>query len=317
MDFDRACEITNDILKSVSRVIIGKTLLLKHVLAALIAGGHVLIEGPPGVAKTLTAKAIAKAIGGEFSRVQGNPDILPTDLTGYYIYSIDGSKRFVKGPVFANILMFDELNRTPTRVQSALLQAMAEYQVVIDGTIYQLPKPFHVIATEIPEESEVGVYPLTLNLRDRFWLKCTFTYNPVDEEIEIIKRADKLYLNDVSDVEKVVDVNEYLELQDFISNGIYVDERIVKYIVDIINYVRNHRYVKQGMSHRGSIHLYRVSKVIALMDKRDYVIPDDVKEVALEILAHRIDLKDEALAEGLKPGDIIKEALDKVEVPKE
>ena len=317
MDLDRAREMVRDIVRTIGKVIVGKEVLIKHVIAALVAGGHVLIEGPPGTGKTLLAKSIAKAIGGEFRRVQGNPDLLPTDLTGYYIYSLDGSKRFVKGPVFTNILMFDELNRTPTRVQSALLQAMAEMQVSIDGITHVLPKPFHVIATEVPPEEELGIYPLTLTLRDRFWIKCFSLYNRPDEELEIIRRSDKLYIVDASDVETIVTLEEYVRLQNFISEGIYVDDRVVKYVSDIVNYLRTHPSIRLGPSHRGSIYMYRVAKVLALMDGRDYVIPDDVKEVAVDVLSHRVLLTEEAEVEGRKPQDIVLEALNKVEVPKE
>jgi len=317
MDLDRAREVVRDIVRAVSKVVVGKEVLIKHVVATLVAGGHVLIEGPPGTGKTLLAKSIAKAIGSEFRRVQGNPDLLPTDLTGYYIYSLDGSKRFVKGPVFTNILMFDELNRTPTRVQSALLQAMAERQVSIDGIIHTLPRPFHVIATEVLPEEEVGIYPLTLTLRDRFWIKCFSLYNRPDEELEIVRRSDKLYTVDASDVETIATLEEYVRLQNFISEGIYVDDRVVKYISDIVNYLRTHPSVRLGPSHRGSIYMYRVAKVLALMDGRDYVIPDDVKEVAIDILSHRMLLTEEAEVEGRKPQDIVSEALNKVEVPKE
>lgn len=317
IDFDKASEIANNIVKSISRVVIGKDRLLKLIVAVFIAGGHILIEGPPGTGKTLIAKAFAKAIGGEFARVQGNPDVLPTDLTGYYIYSLDGSRRFIKGPIFSNILMFDELNRTPPRVQSALLQAMAEYKVSIDGVEYPLPRPFHVIATELPVEQEVGVYTLTLTLRDRFWVRCISTYNPVEEEIEIVKRADRLYTLDVFEVETVTDLNTYLELQRFISHGVYVDDRVVHYIVNLVSYVRDHRYTRIGPSHRASIFLYRIAKAIALIDKRDYVVPDDVKSVALDVMAHRLVLSDEAVAEGFKPEDIVNEALNRVPVPKE
>uniref|UniRef100_A0A7C4NQ60 MoxR family ATPase n=1 Tax=Ignisphaera aggregans TaxID=334771 RepID=A0A7C4NQ60_9CREN len=317
MDFDKVYEVVDRVRRSISGVVVGKKHLLDLILATFIAGGHVLLEGPPGTAKTLIAKAIARAIGGSFARVQGNPDILPTDLTGYYIYGLDGSRRFVRGPVFSNILMFDELNRTPPRVQSALLQAMAEYKVSIDGVDHDLPKPFHVIATEIPIEQEIGIYPLTLTLRDRFWVRCVSMYNPMGEEIEIVKRADKLYTVDASDVEKTIELDEYLRIQEFISKEIFVDDRIIHYIAELINYIRNHRYVRMGMSHRGSIFLYRIAKALALMNRRDYVIPDDIKEIAVEVLVHRIVLTDDAIAEGVKPEDIVREALNNVKVPKE
>ncbi len=317
MDFDRAYDAVRGIVSGVGKAVIGKVDLIRHVVAALVAGGHVLIEGPPGTGKTLLAMSIAKAIGGKFMRVQGNPDILPTDLTGYYVHSLDGSRRFVPGPVFANVLMFDELNRTPTRVQSALLQAMAENKVSVEGETHKLPTPFHVIATKVSSEEEVGVYPLTLTLRDRFWIKCYSPYSGPRDEIEIIRRADELFLVDASEVEQVITVKEYVELQNFISNGIYVDNRIVKYILDIVVSLRNHHLVKLGPSHRAPIDLYRISKVLALIDKRDYVIPDDVKEVAVQVFSHRIVLSEEAEAEGRKPEDIVREVLDKVEVPKE
>ncbi len=266
----------------------------------------------------MLAKSIAKAIGGEFRRVQGNPDILPTDLTGFHIHTIDGKTKFVKGPVFANILMFDELNRTPTRVQSALLQAMAELQVSIDGITYELSKPFHVIATEIPAREEVGIYPLTLTLKDRFWIKCFSSYNPLPEEYEIITESDRFYLiGEVENVNEVMDLTKYLELQRFLNGGVYVSNRVVKYIGDLVHYVRTNSKVALGPSHRGSIQLYRISKALALIYGRDYVIPDDVKELAIPVLAHRFVLKEESRKEEITTESVVREALENVPVPKE
>lgn len=317
IDFDEARDKARSIIDYLSKIVIGKEVLLKHIVATILAGGHVLIEGPPGTAKTLIASGLAKTIGGVFKRVQGNPDILPTDITGYHIYMLDGTSRFVKGPVFTNILMFDELNRTPTRSQSALLQAMAEYQVTIDGITYDLPRPFHVIATEVPVEEEVGVYPLTLTLRDRFWIKCKSTYNDPREELTIVEKADILY--NILDLkfDKIMEIQEFVKLQEFISKGIYVDKRIVKYIVDLVSSIRSNELVQLGPSHRGAIYLYRVSKALALINGRDYVIPDDVKELAVPVIAHRIVLSSDAEAEGRRPEDIVEETLQRISVPKE
>ncbi len=315
--FLRAYNDVSKIISSLSSVVRGKVDELKIIVATIVSGGHVLIEGPPGSAKTLIAYGLSRVIGGKFKRVQGNPDLLPTDLTGYHVYSLDGTTRFIEGPVFTNILMFDELNRTPPRSQSALLQAMAEYQVSIDGIKYNIPQPFHVIATEIPVEEEIGTYPLTLTLRDRFWVRIISNYVEPEEELDIIRNADTLY-----DLGRVVfrdsiDLKEFKWLQEFIDKGIYVDDRIIKYIVDLVNYIRSDERVALGPSHRGSIFLYRIAKSYALINKRDYVIPDDIKYLAKPVLIHRIEVKEQYRAEGYGPEEIIKEALNKVPVPKE
>ena len=315
--FLRAYNDISRIISSLSNVVRGKIDELKIIVATIVSGGHVLIEGPPGSAKTLIAYGLSRVIGGKFKRVQGNPDLLPTDLTGYHVYSLDGTTRFIEGPVFANILMFDELNRTPPRSQSALLQAMAEYQVSIDGITYDIPRPFHVIATEIPVEKEIGTYPLALTLKDRFWVKIISSYVEPEEELDIVRNADTLY-----DLGRVVfrdsiDLKEFRWLQGFVDKGIYVDNRIIKYIVDIVNYIRSDERVALGPSHRGSIFLYRIAKSYALINKRDYVIPDDIKHLAKPVLVHRIDIKEQYRAEGYSAEEIVEEALKKVPVPKE
>lgn len=315
-DFSEYHKRINDVLSAIRRVVVGKADELEIILATVLAGGHVLIEGPPGTAKTLIAKSIAGVIGGEFRRVQGSPDLLPTDLTGYHIYDLGGRSRFVKGPIFTNILMFDELNRTHPRAQSALLQAMMEYQVSVDGVTYSIDRPFHVIATEIPEGIEVGIYPLTLTLRDRFWVRVVSDYVGAEEEFEVVKRSDELY--DLSSVglERVMGVDEFLYLQGFLSEGVYVDDRVIKYIIDLLKELRSDDRVAAGPSHRGGIYLYRVGKAVALIEGRDYVIPDDIKRVAKHVLAHRMIVREDYRGE-YNPEEIIDEYLKRVPVPKE
>ncbi len=305
-----------EVLSALKKVIIGKGEELEVIVATILAGGHVLIEGPPGAAKTLIAKSIAGVIGGSFRRVQGSPDLLPTDLTGYHVFDLSGASRFVRGPIFTNILMFDELNRTHPRAQSALLQAMMEYQVSVDGVTYDIERPFHVIATEIPEGIEVGVYPLTLTLKDRFWVRVTSDYVGPEEEFEVVRRADELYDLSRLGLGSVMSIDEFVRLQEFLSEGVYVDDRVVKYIVDLVSEVRRDDRVAAGPSHRGGMYLYRVGKAVALIDGRDYVIPDDIKRVAKYVLAHRVVVREEYRGE-YRAEDIIEECLGRVPVPKE
>lgn len=317
MDFDTAYEIASSIVNEIRKVIVGKDWEIRVAVATLLSGGHLLIEGPPGAAKTLLAKSIARAVKGVFKRIQGNPDLLPSDIVGFRIYTLSNSSgEVVKGPIFANIVFFDELNRTPTRSQSALLQAMQEGYVTIDGVDLRLPELFMVIATQIPETIARGVYPLTLTLLDRFMARIKTSYNPPEEEYLILSKADEIDLEEIN-VEPVTDVKTVLAIRRFLLRNIYVDDRVKKYIVDLVNYLRHHKRVAHGLSHRASISLYRIVKANALLDKRDYVIPDDVKAYAETVFCHRILLTPEAEAEQLTPENIVREALKAVEVPKE
>ncbi len=315
MDISEIELITRKVLEELERVIVGKKNEIKIVLSTIYAGGHILIEGPPGTAKTLLVKSIAKVFQGEFKRVQGNPDLLPTDLTGYYIYRLDGTRTFIEGPVFANFLMFDELNRTPPRVQSALLEALAENQVSIDGVTHRLPDPFHVFATEVPVDVEVGVYPLTITLRDRFWARLHVEYNDPSEELLIATRSDKLYKSE-PDINPISTTDALRSIRDFIDTNIFVDEKIIRYIVKLVSKIRNSDEVMIGPSHRATIHLYRVSKAYALINDRDYVIPDDVKITARYVIPHKIVLKREYELRGITPLDIIDKLLSEIDVPK-
>ena len=314
LDVDRVGSVIREVVKEVSKVIIGKREEVEVIVSTLFSGGHVLIEGYPGTAKTLLAKSLARSIGGVFKRVQGNPDILPSDITGFHVYSIDGRVRFVEGPIFANIVMVDEINRITPRAQSALLEAMQENQVTVDGVTYKLPQPFLVLATQIPASIGTGIYPLTETLIDRFASSIFSGYNEPVEEYEMVTRSDELVSENV---ETVTSPSEVVEIMEAIRRIVHVSERVVKYIVDIVNYIRRHEYIAYGPSHRVSIHLYRMSRVYAAYNGRDYVIPDDVKKLARYVIPHRIRLVAEAEAEGYTPEKIVLEALSKVSVPKE
>ncbi|MEM1834300.1 MAG: MoxR family ATPase [Thermosphaera sp.] len=313
MDFDSARSLVNEVVKEIRRVYVGKEEIVKLSVATLVANGHLLIEGYPGTGKTLLGKALAKAIGGEYARIQGHPDILPSDILGFHIYRLDGSREFVKGPVFSNILLFDELNRAPTRSQSAMLEAMQENQVTVDGVRYPLPKPFMVIGTQVPSKLATAPYQVLETLLDRFATSIKSYYNPIEEEEEIIEKSDVILELPIDQVTKP---QELVQVAASLPQLIHVDKLIVNYIASLIGYLRSHEAVAFGPSHRASIHLMRVSRVYALMDNRDYVIPDDVKKLADPVISHRVRIKEEYELEGINIDSIIDEALNKVPVPK-
>ncbi|MEM4654734.1 MAG: MoxR family ATPase [Thermosphaera sp.] len=313
MDFDSARSLVNEVVKEIRKVYVGKEEIVKLSVATLVTNGHLLIEGYPGTGKTLLGKALAKAIGGEYARIQGHPDILPSDILGFHIYRLDGSREFVKGPVFSNILLFDELNRTPTRSQSAMLEAMQENQVTVDGVRYPLPKPFMVIGTQVPSEMASGPYEVLETLLDRFAASIKSYYNPIEEEEEIIEKSDVIL---ELPVEQVVNTQDLVQIAASLPQLIHVDKLIINYIASLIGYLRTHEAVALGPSHRASIHLMRVCRAYALLDNREYVIPDDVKKLANPVISHRVKIREEYKLEGISIDSIINEALNKVPVPK-
>ncbi|MEM3832157.1 MAG: MoxR family ATPase [Thermoprotei archaeon] len=306
--------LINNVVNEVSRIIVDKDNVIKLLLMAVLANGHVLIEDFPGLAKTLIAKSIAKVLGCKFSRVQFTPDLLPADIIGSMVYNqAESSFEFRRGPIFANILLGDEINRSPPKTQSALLEAMQEHQVTVEGKTYKLPEPFIVIATQNPIEYE-GTYPLPEAQIDRFMIKLSIGYPSKEGEIDILKRrilrrADDVELKSLATPEIIIESQQAIE-------DVYVSDEVLKYIVNIVRATRNHSYVEVGVSPRGTLALLKLSRIRAVVEGRDYVIPDDVKEVAPYVLSHRLILKSELWIKGIRPEQIISHVINEVEVPK-
>jgi len=310
-DIKRFADLYTRVTDEVSKAVIGKHEMIRILLIALIVDGHVLIEGYPGTAKTKLAKSFAGAIGGKFSRIQFTPDMMPADITGFYLYSPTGDSRFVDGPIFANVVLADELNRTTPRTQSALLEAMQETQVTIEKQTYPLERPFMVIATQVMTGAE-GTYPLTDVQVDRFLLRISSGYSPIDVEKDIISNIDRI---DEPEIHPVSTPEELKELQTLVKE-IHVSPGIVEYIVSIVDSLRSDPDVLTGPSIRSGIALFKCSRVLAALDSRDFVIPDDIKYLARYALEHRILIKPEAEMDDVIPEMILDRILAKVPVPR-
>ena len=307
-------EKINEVLKEIGKVIVGKEDVLKEVFYAILSSGHILFEDNPGLAKTLIARSFASVIGFQFRRVQFTPDLLPSDITGTYIYDRRGGEfKLMKGPVFTNLLLADEINRAPPKTQAALLEAMQEKQVTIEGDTYKLEEPFVVIATQNPIEYE-GTYPLPEAQLDRFLVKLRVGYPDYEEELEILRRR-MMWRQDEIKLRRVMEKEEVLALRKMAEN-IYVEKDVLDYIVRIVRATREHVQVEVGASPRGSLAILKLSRARAMIHGRDYVIPDDVKSVARIALVHRIILKPEPWIRGVRPEDIVEDVLRKIPVPK-
>jgi MoxR-like ATPase len=311
----------DNIRNEVGKVIIGQSYMLDRLLIGLLSNGHVLLEGVPGLAKTLTIKSLAQAIHAKFSRIQFTPDLLPADVIGTMIYNQQRNEFIVrKGPIFANFILADEINRAPAKVQSALLEAMQERQVTIGDTTYKLDEPFLVLATQNPLEQE-GTYPLPEAQVDRFIMKVVVGY-PTRKEEQIIIRQNVQGAT-VPPVNQVVSVQEIVNAREMVRN-IYMDEKVEQYILDIVFATRNPAEYKldnlkplisYGSSPRGSINLAIAAKAVAFLNKRGYVIPEDVRSICNDVLRHRIGLTYEAEAESIVITDVIDQILQKIDLP--
>lgn len=308
---NKIADLYERILKELAKVVIGKDEIKEALMLALFAGGHVLIEGLPGTAKTTLAGSFAKTIGGGFKRIQFTPDMMPADITGFYMYSPTDEPRFIEGPIFANVVLADELNRTTPRTQSALLEAMQEYQVTIERKTYPLEKPFMVIATQVETGAE-GTYPLTDVQMDRFLLRLKSSYSTKEEEKQILSSIDRI---DEPDIHALVSPDEIRALQKEVK-AVHVSPDIVEYASSIVAFLRADPDVRSGPSIRASIALYKCSRVLALLDGRDFVIPDDIKHLVTATTEHRIIVRAEAEMDEVTPEIILKRALEQVPVPK-
>ncbi|MGC9011588.1 AAA family ATPase [Thermogladius sp.] len=297
-----------------SGYLIEKEREVKLILAALIARGHVLIEGVPGVAKTTIAKTIARTLSLDFKRVQMTPDLLPMDIIGYKIFDQKTAEfKFVKGPIFTNILLVDEINRASPRTQSALLEAMQERQVTIEGETFRLDEPFIVLATQNPIEME-GVFPLPEAQLDRFLVKIETGYPSTKGFVEMLKKVDEIEAW-VESIKPVVTKEEVLnEIKS--ARDVKVDEAIYQYIANLVEETRRHHAVRLGASPRSGIAILRMAKAVAYLEGRNYVIPDDVKQVLVPTLSHRIILKPEYEVEGLTASRVVEEIANRVPVPR-
>ena len=314
MSTSRFYNIVNRIIEHAREIVIGKDRELKILIATIIVGGHVLLEGVPGVAKTLMARVVAASFDLSFKRIQFTPDLLPSDIIGTKIFNPKtGEFETRRGPIFANIVLADEVNRASPRTQSALLEAMQEKQVTIEGETHRLPEPFTVIATQNPIELE-GTFPLPEAQLDRFTTKITTHLPSTETLIEILKRIDRIE-EMVTEIKPLASSSDILEAREE-AKKVTVDDSIYEYIAKIIDATHKHYAVRLGSSPRGGIALLKLARAWALMDGRDYVIPDDIKAVAVESLSHRLILKPEYAYSDMSNEAIVKEILDKIPIPK-
>ncbi len=308
MDFS-LCE---KIINNIGRVVVGKQRSIELLLVTLLAEGHVLIEDVPGVAKTLLAKCLAKSIGGTFNRVQFTPDLMPTDITGFNVYDQQSAQfSFRPGPILTHVLLADEINRTIPRTQSSLLECMEEHQVTIDGKTHVLPQPFFVMATQNPIELE-GTFPLPEAQLDRFLLKSSLGYPDQEEEMQILDRFQQK--NPFQEIDAVATPEDISRLQKERSE-VVLSEPVRRYITDIVLATRDHEAIQFGASPRGSLGLMRAGQALAALRGRDYTLPDDIKELAIPVLGHRIILAERDKLRGSRPDHILNDIVEKLAVP--
>ena len=307
-------EKSKRILDEVENAVVGKRTFLEKLFCAILADGHVLIEDFPGLAKTLTARSFSAVLGLTFKRIQFTPDLLPADITGGYIFNRQqGTFELVKGPIFANLVLGDEINRAPAKTQAAMLEAMQERQVTLEGETFHLPQPFIVLATQNPIEYE-GTFPLPEAQLDRFMVRLSVGYPSAEEELEMLRRRWERREDEVK-LERITDVNELNAMRQTVET-VYIEPDIARYIVSLVQASRTATHVSVGASPRASLALLKLSRAKAAMEGRDYVVPDDVKFTAREVFMHRILLKPDLWATGSTLKEVVESVIRNVSVPK-
>ncbi|MEX1024577.1 MAG: MoxR family ATPase [Planctomycetota bacterium] len=314
----RASELADAIRAQVSRVVLGQTALVDQLLWTLVAGGHALLEGVPGLGKTLAVLALARTFGGKFARVQFTPDLMPSDVTGHVVFDREsGAFRLRRGPAFTNLLLADEINRSPAKTQAALLEVMQEGQITIEGETHRLEPPFFALATQNPIELE-GTYPLPEAQLDRFLMKIEIGYPAADDETRIVEFATRGRAGEglaVGELEVVATPEDVLAMQR-VAGSLVVSRRVADYAVRLVRATRDHAGLAFGAGPRGAIALVRVARAVALTDGRDFVTPDDVREIAAPVLRHRVTLAPELELEGMRTDAILEGLFQAVEPPR-
>jgi len=315
---NRAAELLEKLKSTIGQAVVGQTAVVEQIIITLVASGHVLIEGVPGLGKTLLVRAMAQALSLNQARIQFTPDMMPSDITGHAVLDPASREiRVIRGPVFTNLLLADEINRAPAKTQSALLEVMQECQVTLEGQTHALPKPFMVLATQNPLETE-GTYPLPEAQLDRFLLKVEMTYPSVTEEVGVVIRTTLNQAGDqlpLAEVKPCLNERAVLSLQQIAAHQ-RVDESVVDYAVRVVRATRDWPGLAIGAGSRAAIALVRAARVVALLEARDFVTPDDIKRIALPALRHRVALTPDAMLEGRKPADLLNSLIESVAAPR-
>lgn len=319
LSLEQASRLAEQIHTEIAKALIGQNTVIRETLIALLAGGHVLIEGVPGLGKTLLVRALAKTIAGQFARIQFTPDLMPADISGHVLFDMHNQRFDVrKGPVFTHLLLADEINRAPAKTQSALLEVMQEQQVTIEGLAYPVPLPFMTLATQNPLEQE-GTYPLPEAQLDRFLLKIYIGYPSLEEEIAMINAVTNQQIGDRFQLDQLqaVVTPEAVSAMQQVTAQIAVDQTVVEYAARITQATRQGQGLRFGAGPRGSIALIRAARAQALLEGRDFVHPDDIKQIALPVLRHRVSLAPEMELEGYNTDHALKAVLEKTEAPRQ